>query len=82
MIMEIRISLNEYADIPFIKKLLSQIKGVSDIELVKENKNISWEEIENSDDFKKVIMQSEQDFEEGRFVETSTELLDSIFKKR
>ena len=82
MIMEIRISLNEYADIPFIKKLLSQIKGVSDIELVKENKNISWEEIEDSDDFKKVIMQSEQDFEEGRFVESSTELLDSIFKKR
>ena len=82
MIMEIRISLNEYADIPFIKKLLSQIKGVSDIELVKENKNISWEEIEDSDDFKKVIMQSKQDFEEGRFVESSTELLDSIFKKR
>ena len=80
--MEIRISLNEYADIPFIKKLLSQIKGISDIELVKENKNISWEEIEDSDDFKKVIMQSEQDFEEGRFVESSTELLDSIFKKR
>jgi len=82
MIMEIRISLNEYADIPFIKKLLSQIKGVSDIELVKENKNISWEDIEDSDDFKKVIMQSKQDFEEGRFVESSTELLDSIFQKR
>ena len=82
MIMEIRISLNEYADIPFIKKLLSQIKGVSDIELVKDEKNFSWEEIENSDDFKKVIMQSEQDFEEGRFVESSTELLDSIFRKR
>ena len=82
MIMEIRISLNEYADIPFIKKLLSQIKGVSDIELVKDEKNFSWEEIENSDDFKKVIMQSEKDFEEGRFVESSTELLDSIFRKR
>ena len=82
MIMEIRISLNEYADIPFIKKLLSQIKGVSDIEFVKENKNISWEEIEDSDNFKKVIMQSKQDFEEGRFVESSTELLDSIFQKK
>lgn len=80
--MEIRISLNEYADIPFIKKLLSQIKGISDIELVKDENNFSWEEIENSDDFKKVIMQSEQDFEEGRFVESSTELLDSIFQKR
>ena len=80
--MEIRISLNEYADIPFIKKLLSQIKGISDIELIKDNKNFSWEEIENSDDFKKVIMQSEKDFEEGKFVESSAELLDSIFQKR
>ena len=82
MIMEIRISLNEYADIPFIKKLLSQIKGISDIELVNDNKNFSWEEIENSDDFKKVIMQSEKDFEEGKFVESSAELLDSIFQKK
>ena len=82
MIMEIRISLNEYADIPFIKKLLSQIKGISEIELVNDNKNFSWEEIENSDDFKKVIMQSEKDFEEGKFVESSAELLDSIFQKR
>lgn len=80
--MEIRISLNEYADIPFIKKLLSQIKGISDIELVNDDKNFSWEEIENSDDFKKVIMQSEKDFEEGKFVESSAELLDSIFQKR
>ena len=82
MIMEIRISLNEYADIPFIKKFLSQIKGISDIELVKDENNFSWEEIENSDDFKKIIMQSKQDFEEGRFVESSTELLDSIFQKK
>ena len=81
MIMEIRISLNEYADIPFIKKLLSQIKGISEIELVKDENNFSWEEIENSDDFKKIIMQSKQDFEEGKFVESSTELLDSIFQK-
>ena len=80
--MEIRISLNEYADIPFIKKLLSQIKGISEIELVKDENNFSWEEIENSDDFKKIIMQSKQDFEEGKFVESSTELLDSIFQKK
>ena len=80
--MEIKISLDEYADVPFIKKLLSQIKGISDIELVNDNKNFSWEEIENSDDFKKVIMQSEKDFEEGKFVESSAELLDSIFQKR
>lgn len=82
MIMEIRISLNEYADIPFIKKLLSQIKGISDIELVKDDETFSWDEVENSDDFKKLIEQSEKDFEEGKFVKSSKELLDSIFQKR
>lgn len=80
--MEIRISLNEYADIPFIKKLLSQIKGVSDIELVRNDEIFSWDEVENSDDFKKLIEQSEKDFEEGKFVKSSKELLDSIFQKR
>lgn len=80
--MEIRISLNEYADIPFIKKLLSQLKGVSDVELIKDDKVFSWNEIEDSEEFKNVIEQSEKDFEEGRFVEYSKELLDSIFQKR
>ena len=48
--MEIRISLNEYADIPFIKKLLSQIKGISDIELIKDNEVISDKENEEIKD--------------------------------
>lgn len=48
--MEIRISLNEYADIPFIKKLLSQIKGISDIELIKDNEMLSDKENEEIKD--------------------------------
>jgi hypothetical protein len=48
--MEIRISLNEYADIPFIKKLLSQIKGISEIELIKDNEVISDKENEEIKD--------------------------------
>lgn len=34
--MEIKISLDEYADVPFIKKLLSQIKGITNIEVSKD----------------------------------------------
>ena len=49
--MEIRISLNEYADIPFIKKLLSQIKGISEIELIKDNEVISDKENEEINQF-------------------------------
>ena len=48
--MEIRISLNEYADIPFIKKLLSQIKGISDIEMIKDNEMLSDKENEEIKD--------------------------------
>ena len=33
--MEIKITLNEYADLPFLKKLLKSLKGVSDFEVVK-----------------------------------------------
>ena len=56
--MEIKISLDEYADVPFIKKLLSQIKGVKNVEISEDDKTYSWEEIENSDEFKQLIEQS------------------------
>ena len=51
--MEIKISLDEYADVPFIKKLLSQIKGVKNVEISEDDKTYSWEEIENSEEFLK-----------------------------
>lgn len=53
--MEITIKLNEYVDIPFIKKLLSQIKGIKNVEISEEDKTYSWEEIESSEVFAKVM---------------------------
>ena len=78
--MEIKISLDEYADVPFIKKLLSQIKGVKNVEITKDDKTYSWEEIENSDEFKQLIEQSRNQIKNGEYEEFSDELIDSIFK--
>lgn len=80
--MEIRISLDEYADVPFIKKLLSQIKGVKNVEISEDDKTYSWEEIENSDEFKKLIEQSRNQIKHGEYEEFSDELIDSIFNKK
>lgn len=77
--MEITIKLTESADIPFIKKLLSQIKGIKNVEISEEDKTYSWEEIESSEDFRKVLEQSEEDFKNGRCEELTDELLDEIF---
>ena len=78
--MEIKISLDEYADVPFIKKLLSQIKGVKNVEISEDDKTCSWEEIENSDEFKQLIEQSRNQIKNGEYEEFSDELIDSIFK--
>lgn len=78
--MEIKISLDEYADVPFIKKLLSQIKGVKNVEISEDDKTYSWEEIENSDEFKQLIEQSRNQIKNGEYEEFSDELIDSIFK--
>ena len=80
--MEIKISLDEYADVPFIKKLLSQIKGVKNVEISEDDKTYSWEEIENSDEFKQLIEQSRNQIKNGEYEEFSDELLDSIFNKK
>ena len=78
--MEIKISLDEYADVPYIKKLLSQIKGVKNVEITEDDKTYSWEEIENSDEFKQLIEQSRNQIKNGEYEEFSDELIDSIFK--
>ena len=78
--MEIKISLDEYADVPFIKKLLSQIKGVKNVEISEDDKTYSWEKIENSDEFKQLIEQSRNQIKNGEYEEFSDELIDSIFK--
>ena len=67
--MEIKISLDEYADVPFIKKLLSQIKGVKNVEITEDDKTYSWEEIENSDEFKQLIEQSRNQIKNGEYEE-------------
>lgn len=78
MIMEIRISLNEYADIPFIKKLLSQIKGISNIELVKDDEILSEKENEEIKDL--LIEKSLEQSRNGEKVKYSKEILDKAFK--
>lgn len=78
--MEIKISLDEYADVPFIKKLLSQIKGITSIEFSENDKTYSWEEIENSEYFAKVMEQSENDYKNGKTQELTDDLLNDIFK--
>jgi len=77
--MEIKISLDEYADVPFIKKLLSQIKGITNIEVSENDKVYSWEEIENSEYFAKVMEQSENDYKNGKTQELTDDLLNEIF---
>jgi anti-sigma28 factor (negative regulator of flagellin synthesis) len=79
--MEIKISLDEYADVPFIKKLLSQIKGITNIEISENDKTYSWDEIESSDEFKKLIEKSRNQIKNGEYQEYSKELMDSIFKR-
>ena len=78
MIMEIRISLNEYADIPFIKKLLSQIKGISEIELIKDNEMLSDKENEEIKDL--LLEKSLEQSKNGEKVKYSKEILDKAFK--
>jgi hypothetical protein len=80
--MEIKISLDEYADVPFIKKLLSQIKGITNIEISENDKTYSWEEIENSEYFAKVMEQSENDYKNGKTQELTDDLLNEIFNKK
>lgn len=80
--MEIRISLDEYADVPFIKKLLSQIKGVKNVEITEDDKTYSWEKIENSEYFGKIMEQSENDYQNGNFQELTDDLLNEIFDKK
>lgn len=80
--MEIKIILDEYADVPFIKKLLSQIKGITNIEFSENDKVYSWEEIENSEYFAKVMEQSENDYKNGKTQELTDDLLNEIFSKK
>ncbi|ALR30951.1 MULTISPECIES: hypothetical protein [Chryseobacterium] len=80
--MEIKINLDEYADVPFIKKLLSQIKGIKSIEVSDNDKTYSWDEIESSEYFGKVMEQSENEYKNGKSQELTDDFLDEIFNKK
>ncbi|ANF51699.1 hypothetical protein A0O34_14815 [Chryseobacterium glaciei] len=80
--MEIKISLDEYADVAFIKKLLSQIKGINTIEISEDEKTYSWNELEDSEHFGKVMEQSENDYKSGKIQELTDDLLNEIFNKK
>lgn len=80
--MEITIKLDDKTDVSFFKKMLLQLKGVKSVEISEEGKTYSWDEIESSEDFGKVMEQSRKEIENGEFVEHSEEVMDSIFKKK
>lgn len=80
--MEITIKLDDKTDVSFFKKMLLQLKGVKSVEISDERKTYSWDEIESSEDFGKVMEQSRKEIENGEFVEHSEEVMDSIFKKK
>jgi len=79
--MEIRININEYADVSYIKKLLSKVKGVVSVE-TDEDVTYSWSTIENSDEFKQLIEQNRNEIKNGDYEEFSQELIDSVFSKK
>lgn len=80
--MELTIQLEDNADISFIKKLLSQIKGIKSVDVSEEDKTYSWDEIENSEFFGKVMEQSREQIKNGEYIEHSEELMNSIFRKK
>ncbi|HPW89050.1 MAG TPA: hypothetical protein PKZ31_08085 [Kaistella chaponensis] len=80
--MELTIQLEDNADISFIKKLLSQIKGIKSVDVSEEDKTYSWDEIENSEYFGKVMEQSREQIKNGEYIEHSEELMNSIFRKK
>ena len=80
--MELTIQLEDNTDISFIKKLLSQIKGIKSVDVSEEDKTYSWDEIENSEYFGKVMEQSREQINNGEYIEHSEELMNSIFRKK
>lgn len=77
----IKLTLKEGADIAFLKKLFSSLKEISEVEILKEeDKTYSWEEIECSEAFGRVMEQSGQDYKKGKFVELDEAVVDDLFK--
>lgn len=82
--MEIRIELEQHADLQYIKGILSQLQGVKKfaVSTDDEAKHFDWNDVENSESFQKVIDRSRNQIENGESVEHSKELLEAIFNKK
>lgn len=79
--MELIIQLEDNADVSLLKKILKQIKGIKTVE-ISENKTYSWDEIENSEVFAKVMEQSENEYKNGNAEKLTDELLHEIFSEK
>lgn len=80
--MELTIHLEENADLAFIKKLLTQIKGIKSVKVSEEDKTYSWSEVEKYEAFGQVMEQSDNEYKNGNYQELSDDLLDEIFDKK
>lgn len=80
--MELTIQLEENADPAFIRKLLTQIKGIKSFEVSEDDKTYSWSEIESSEAFGKVMEQSDKEYKNGNYQELTDDLLDEIFDEK
>lgn len=77
--MELTVKLEDNVDVSLLKKILNQIKGIKSVEVSDDDKTYSWEEIESSEKFKKVIEQSRNQIKNGNYQELTDDLLDEIF---
>lgn len=79
--MEITLELDKSADIPFLKEALAKLKGIKNVR-INDVEAISSDTIESSPEFRKLIEKSSNQIKEGKYVEHSKELMDSIFRKK
>lgn len=77
--MELTVKLEDNVDVSLLKKILNQIKGIKSVEVSDDGRTYSWEEIESSEMFKKVIEQSRNQIKNGNYQELTDDLLDEIF---
>ncbi len=76
--MELKISLNESADVAFIKKLLTQIKGIKDFQIINEEKIYV---VQESDELKyQLLEKSMRQSDEKEKTLYTPDFLDQIFK--
>ncbi|RQP08721.1 MAG: hypothetical protein EAS48_09540 [Chryseobacterium sp.] len=75
--MELRVQLEQTADVEFIKKLLSQLKGVGEVQLCEDE---LLTEAENDALVDQLLEQSLHEVAEGKVTLYSPEMLKNLFK--